>query len=118
MHPQTEPKKLTPDVDIPAGDFFFFVFFCSKISEIRNGLKTVCTFIARNRAVSYVDRYDDKSPEEALACSAQGSAAPPSVKELDLNSSSSGCARLGSGVAAPLGVVEKEVFSFSQKKSI
>ena len=26
----------------------------------------VCTFIARNRAVSYVDRYDDKSPKEAL----------------------------------------------------
>ena len=28
---------------------------------------------------------------------------------LDLNSSSSGCARLGSGVAAPLGVVKEEV---------
>ena len=28
---------------------------------------------------------------------------------LDLNSSSSGCVRLGSGVAPPLGVVEKEV---------
>jgi hypothetical protein len=26
----------------------------------------VCTFIARNRAVSYVDLYDDKSPKEAL----------------------------------------------------
>ena len=29
--------------------------------------------------------------------------------ELDLNSSNSGCARLGSGVAPPLGVVEKAV---------
>ena len=28
---------------------------------------------------------------------------------LDLNSSNSGCARLGSGVVPPLGVVEKEV---------
>ena len=28
---------------------------------------------------------------------------------LDLKSSSSGCARLGSGVAPPLGVIEKEV---------
>ena len=28
---------------------------------------------------------------------------------LDLNSSISGCARLGSGVAPPLGVVEKEM---------
>ena len=27
--------------------------------------KNVCTFIARNRAVSYVDRFDDKSPKEA-----------------------------------------------------
>jgi len=26
----------------------------------------VCAFIARNRAVSYVDRYDDKPPKEAL----------------------------------------------------
>jgi hypothetical protein len=26
----------------------------------------VCTFIARNLAVSYVGRYDDKSPKEAL----------------------------------------------------
>ena len=25
-----------------------------------------CKFIARNRAVSYVHRYDDKSPKEAL----------------------------------------------------
>ena len=30
------------------------------------GFNDVCTFIARNRAVSYVDRYDDKSPKEAL----------------------------------------------------
>ena len=28
---------------------------------------------------------------------------------MDLNSSNSGCARLGSGVVPPLGVVEKEV---------
>ena len=34
---------------------------------------------------------------------------PPSVGGLDLNSSSSGCACLGSGVAPPLGVVESEV---------
>ena len=36
---------------------------------------------------------------------------PPSVGSggLDLNSSKSGCARLGSGAAPPLGVVEKEV---------
>ena len=34
---------------------------------------------------------------------------PPSVGGLDLNSSSSGCARLGSGVAPPLGVVKEEV---------
>jgi len=30
------------------------------------GFKDACTFIALNRAVSYVDRYDDKSPKEAL----------------------------------------------------
>ena len=34
---------------------------------------------------------------------------PPSVGGLDLKSRSRGCARLGSGVAPPLGVVEKEV---------
>ena len=34
---------------------------------------------------------------------------PPSVGGLDLNSSNSGCARLGSGVAPPLGVVKEEV---------
>ena len=34
---------------------------------------------------------------------------PPSVGGSDLNSSNSGCARLGSGVGPPLGVVEKEV---------
>ena len=34
---------------------------------------------------------------------------PPQRGGLDLNSSSSGCARLDSGVAPPLGVVEKEV---------
>ena len=34
---------------------------------------------------------------------------PPSVGGLDLNSSGSGCARLSSGVAPPLGVVEEEV---------
>ena len=33
----------------------------------------------------------------------------PSVGGLDLNSSNSGCARLGSGVAPPLGVVKEEV---------
>jgi len=30
------------------------------------GFNGVCTFIARNCAVSYVGRYDDKSPKEAL----------------------------------------------------
>ena len=34
---------------------------------------------------------------------------PPSVGGLDLNSSNRGCARLGSGVAPPLGVVKEEV---------
>jgi len=34
--------------------------------ELSAGFNDVCTFIARNRAVSYVDRYDDKSPKEAL----------------------------------------------------
>ena len=34
---------------------------------------------------------------------------PPSLGGLDLNSYNSGCACLGSGVAPPLGVVEKEV---------
>ena len=33
----------------------------------------------------------------------------PPVGGLDLNSSNNGCARLGSGVAPPLGVVKKEV---------
>jgi len=30
------------------------------------GFIGVCTFIARNRTLSYVGRYDDKSPKEAL----------------------------------------------------
>ena len=34
--------------------------------ELSAGFNDVCTFIARNRAVSYMDRYDDKSPKEAL----------------------------------------------------
>ena len=34
---------------------------------------------------------------------------PPAVGGLDLNSSNSGCAHLGSGVAPPLGVVKEEV---------
>jgi len=34
--------------------------------ELPAGFNDVCAFIARNRAVSYVDRYDDKSPKEAL----------------------------------------------------
>ena len=37
---------------------------------------------------------------------------PPSVGGLDLNSSNSGCARLGSGVAPSLGVVKEEVAVF------
>ena len=34
--------------------------------ELSAGLNDVCMFIERYRAVSYVDRYDDKSPKEAL----------------------------------------------------
>ena len=34
---------------------------------------------------------------------------PPQWRGLDLNSSNSGCARLGSGVAPPFGVVKEEV---------
>jgi len=35
--------------------------------ELSAGLNDVCTFIARNsRYPTYVDRYDDKSPKEAL----------------------------------------------------
>jgi len=34
--------------------------------ELSAGFNDVCTFIARNRAVSNVDCYDDKSPKEAL----------------------------------------------------
>jgi len=34
--------------------------------ELSAGFSNVYTFIARNRAVSYVDRDDDKSPKEAL----------------------------------------------------
>ena len=34
--------------------------------ELSAGFSDVCTFIARNRAVSYMDHNDDKSPKEAL----------------------------------------------------
>ena len=34
--------------------------------ELSAGFNEVYTFIARNLAVSYVDRYGDKSPKEAL----------------------------------------------------
>ena len=34
--------------------------------ELSAGLNDIYTFIARNRAASYVDRYDEKSPKEAL----------------------------------------------------
>ena len=34
--------------------------------ELPAGFNDVCTSIARNRAVSYMGRYDDKSPKEAL----------------------------------------------------
>jgi len=34
--------------------------------ELTAGFIGVRTFIARNRALSYMDRYDDKSPKEAL----------------------------------------------------
>ena len=34
--------------------------------ELPAGFNYVITFIARNRVASYMDRYDDKSPKEAL----------------------------------------------------
>jgi len=34
--------------------------------ELPAGFNNVCMFIACNRALSFVDRYDDKSPKEAL----------------------------------------------------
>ena len=34
--------------------------------ELSAGFNGVCTFIARNRSGSYMDRYDDKSPKVAL----------------------------------------------------
>ena len=34
--------------------------------ELSAGLNGVCTAIARNRALSHMDPYDDKSPEKAL----------------------------------------------------
>ena len=34
--------------------------------ELFAGFNDICTFIAQNRAMSYVDRYDDKSPKVAL----------------------------------------------------
>ena len=34
--------------------------------ELSAGFNDVCTFIARNRAVSYMGHFDDKSPKEAL----------------------------------------------------
>ena len=37
--------------------------------ELSAGFNDVCTFIARNRAVSYLDCYDDESPKEALGMS-------------------------------------------------
>ena len=36
------------------------------LRRMSSGPDGVYTFIARNRAMSYVDRYDDKSPKEAL----------------------------------------------------
>ena len=36
------------------------------LEKLPTGFSCVNTFIARNRAVSYMDRYDDKSPKEAL----------------------------------------------------
>jgi len=34
--------------------------------ELSAGFNDVFTFIARNRVVSYVDHFDEKSPKEAL----------------------------------------------------
>ena len=34
--------------------------------ELSAGFDDVSTFIARSRAVSYMDRYDEKSPKEAM----------------------------------------------------
>ena len=43
-----------------------FLGSASAVSERSAGFNGVCTFIARNRAVSYLGRYDKKSPKEAL----------------------------------------------------
>jgi len=36
--------------------------------ELSAGFNGACTFIARNRAVSYMDRYDESRPRRPLAC--------------------------------------------------
>jgi len=37
--------------------------------ELSAGFNGACTFIVRNCALPYVDRYDDRSPKEALGIS-------------------------------------------------
>jgi len=36
------------------------------LGELSAGFSNACTFVARSHVVSYLDRYDDKSPKEAL----------------------------------------------------
>ena len=61
--------------------------------ELPAGFNGVCTFIARSRALSYMDRYDDKSPKEALCmfrsriCRAWGHAAVFAWSNLNLDRS-------------------------------
>jgi len=61
--------------------------------ELSAGFNDFCTFIALNRAVSYMDRYDDKSPKEALGmfrsriCRAWGHAAVFAWSNLNLDRS-------------------------------
>ena len=61
--------------------------------ELSAGFNEVCTFIARNRAVFHVDRYEEKPPKEALGifrsgiCRAWGHAAVFAWSELILDRS-------------------------------
>ena len=61
--------------------------------ELSAGINGACTFIARNRAVFHVDRYEEKPPKEALGifrsriCRAWGHAAVFAWSELILDRS-------------------------------
>ena len=58
----------TPDNEIGPVKYALLSFrpVAGCFGELSAGFNGVCTFIERNRAVSYLDRYDDKSPKEAL----------------------------------------------------